>query len=76
MHDILEKIKSKVRTELINALDSIDIEHKVSVNEKLLTNRPIDYSSEELAVKSAKLTRKVEKGTGVEYYTLKVVVEG
>ena len=72
-----EKIKASLRAEFLNALDSMELEHKVKVNQKELEGGKIDYNSDDepLSLKSARLSRKTDKATGMDYYMLKVVVE-
>lgn len=77
MNDSMESVKAKLRAEFLSALDVIEIEHKVSVKEVIaMSGGKIDYVTDApLSIKSARLSRKIDKPTGAVFYALKVVVD-
>lgn len=76
--DCREKITALARVEFLNCLSNGDfeIEHKVNVHEKLGQSGSIDYrdETEELELKSIRLTKKSDKDGGY-IYRMKIVVE-
>lgn len=78
MSDFRERVRAASRAEFINALASQDfeIEHKVNVHQVMGDGGEINYKddSEEVKIKSARLTRKKDKDGGHKY-VLKIIIE-
>lgn len=78
MSDFRERILAAARIEFLNCLANKDfsIEHKVSVHEKMGEGGTIDYNdeSEEVNIKSARVSKKKDKDGGHKYI-LKIIIE-
>lgn len=78
MSDFRERVQAAIRAEFINCLANGDfeIEHKVNVHEKLGTGGTVDYNdeSEEVDIKSARLSKKKDDQGGFKY-VLKITIE-
>jgi hypothetical protein len=78
MSDFRERILAATRIEFLNCISNTDfqIEHKVNVHDRMGVGGAIDYNdeSEEVKIKSAKLTKKIDKDGGHKY-ALKIIIE-
>lgn len=78
MSNFRERILAATRIEFLNCISNKDfeLEHKVNVHEKMGCGGHLDYNdeSEEVNIKSARLSKKKD-GDGGFKYILKIIIE-